>query len=132
MNAHLSLSSTIVLRPRRAGLCAGKDKVIEILVRIQAPDAPVGHEAQRPPQALALVIGSAEDLMEPFQQALELLGNFCLRDLRLSATAPDGFGVEVANRFLVDDRVIQLRLEPTRRTDAVSSVCPPQTRSLMQ
>lgn len=37
--------------------------------------------------------------MEPFQQELELLGNLCLRDLRLSATAPDGFGVEVVNQF---------------------------------
>jgi len=56
MNAHLSLSSTIVLTPRRAGLCAGTDNVVEILVRIQAPDAPEGHEAKRPPQAVALVI----------------------------------------------------------------------------
>jgi Ca-activated chloride channel family protein len=28
---------------------------------------------------------TAEDLMDPFQQELELLGNLCLRDLRLSA-----------------------------------------------
>ena len=251
MNAHLSLSSTIVLAPRRAGLCAGKDNTAEILVRIQAPDAPEGHEAKRPPQAVALVIDrsgsmsgrpldeakrcaeyvlgklrptdavalvkfdnrvqrlwaalplgdgvpqraaiagihaggstnlhggwkegassltdlsgrglkrvvllsdgqanegvrepeaiaaqcaewaakgittstyglgnsfneelmvamaragggnhyygdTAEDLMEPFQQELELLGNLCLRDLRLAATAPDGFGVEVVNQL---------------------------------
>ena len=251
MNAHLSLSSTVVLTPRRAGLCAGKDNVVEVLVRIQAPDAPEGHEAKRPPQAVALVIDrsgsmsgrpleeakrcaeyvlgklrptdavslvkfdnrvqrlwpaaplgdgvpqraaiagihaggntnlhggwkegadtltdlsglglkrvillsdgqanegvtepeaiatqcaewaakgvttstyglgnsfneelmvamarsgggnhyygdTAEDLMEPFQQELELLGNLCLRDLRLSATAPDGFSVDVVNQF---------------------------------
>ena len=251
MNAHLSLSSTVVLTPRRAGLCAGKDNVVEVLVRIQAPDAPEGHAAKRPPQAVALVIDrsgsmsgrpleeakrcaeyvlgklrptdavslvkfdnrvqrlwpavplgdgvpqraaiasihaggntdlhggwkegadtltdlaglglkrvillsdgqanegvtepeaiaaqcaewaangittstyglgkgfneelmvamaragggnhyygdTAEDLMEPFQQELELLGNLCLRDLRLSATPPDGFSVEVANQF---------------------------------
>lgn len=251
MNAHLSLSSTIVLTPRRAGVCAGRANVVEILVRIQAPDAPEGHEARRPPQAVALVIDrsgsmsgrpleeakrcaeyvlgklrptdavslvkfdnrvqrlwpavplgdgvpqraaiagihaggntnlhggwkegaetltdlsglglkrvillsdgqanegvtepetiaaqcaewaakgvttstyglgnsfneelmvamarsgggnhyygdTAEDLMEPFQQELELLGNLCMRDLRLSATAPDGFGVDVVNQF---------------------------------
>mgnify|MGYP001544911134 CR=1 FL=1 len=56
MNAHLSLASTVVLTPRRAGLCAGKDNAVEVLVRSQAPDAPVGHGAQRPPQALALGI----------------------------------------------------------------------------
>lgn len=251
MNAHLSLSTTIVLAPRRAGLCAGKDNTVEILVRIQAPDAPEGHEAKRPPQAVALVIDrsgsmtgrpleeakrcadyvlgklrptdavalvkfdnrvqrlwpaapigdgmaqraaiagihaggntnlhggwkegadtltdltglglkrvillsdgqanegvidpqaiaiqcaqwaangvtsstyglgngfneelmvamaragggnhyygdTAEDLMEPFQQELELLGNLCLRDLRLSATASEGLVVEVVNQF---------------------------------
>jgi len=251
MNAHLSLSSTIVLTPRRAGLCTGKENVVEVLVRIQAPDAPNGHEAKRPTQAVALVIDrsgsmsgrpleeakrcaeyvlgklrptdavslvkfdnrvqrlwpaaplgdgvpqraaiagihaggntnlhggwkegadtltdlaglglkrvillsdgqanegvtepeaiaaqctewaakgittstyglgnsfneelmvamarsgggnhyygdTAEDLMEPFQQELELLGNLCLRDLRLSATAPDGFSVDVVNQF---------------------------------
>ena len=251
MNAHLSLSSAIVLTPRRAGLYAGTDNTVEILVRIQAADAPEGHCVNRPPQALALVIDrsgsmsgrplqeakrcaeyvlsklrptdavslvkfdnrvqrlwpaaplgdgvalraaiegihaggntnlhggwkegadtltdlsdlglkrvillsdgqanegvteaetiaaecaewaakgittstyglgnsfneelmvavaragggnhyygdTAEDLMEPFQQELELLGNLCLRDLRLSAIVPDGFGVEVVNQL---------------------------------
>ncbi|WP_413777363.1 hypothetical protein [Salmonella enterica] len=42
---------------------------------------------------------TADDLMEPFQQELELLGNLCLRDLRLAATVPDGFGVEVVNQL---------------------------------
>lgn len=56
MNAHLSLSSTIVLTPRRAGLCASKDNLVEVLVRVQAPDAPAGHTTERPPQAVALVI----------------------------------------------------------------------------
>ena len=37
--------------------------------------------------------------MEPFQQELELLGNLCLRDLRLAATVPDGFGVEFVNQL---------------------------------
>jgi Ca-activated chloride channel homolog len=56
MDAHLSLSTAVVLTPRRAGLVAGKDNTVEVLVRIQAPDAPSGHAAERPPQALALVI----------------------------------------------------------------------------
>jgi len=251
MDAHLSLSSAVVLTPRRAGLCAALDNTIEVLVRIQAPEAPAGHGAQRPPQALALVIDrsgsmagrpleeakrcaeyvlgklrptdavalvkfdnrvqrlwpavtlgdaapqraaiadihaggntnlhggwkegadalvdvsgqglkrvillsdgqanegvtdpaeiaaqcaawvrkgittstyglgnsfneelmvamaragagnhyygdTADDLMEPFQQELELLGNLCLRDLRLAATVPDGFSVEIVNQL---------------------------------
>lgn len=56
MSAHLSLSSTVVLTPLRAGLCAGRDNTVDVLVRIQAPDAPASHGGQRPPQALALVI----------------------------------------------------------------------------
>lgn len=56
MEAHLSLRSQVLLTPRRAGLKSEEDNVVEVLVRIQAPDAPAGHEAQRPPQALALVI----------------------------------------------------------------------------
>lgn len=35
--------------------------------------------------------------MDPFQQELELLGNLCLRDLRLSATVPDGVEVQMVN-----------------------------------
>lgn len=42
---------------------------------------------------------TADDLMEPFQQELELLGNLCLRDLRLVATVPDGFAVEMVNQL---------------------------------
>lgn len=70
MNAHLSLASTVVLTPRRAGLCAGKDNAVEILVRIQAPDAPAGHGAQRPPQALALVIDRSGSMYgRPLEEA---------------------------------------------------------------
>jgi Ca-activated chloride channel family protein len=56
MNPHLSLSSTVVLTPRRAGLADGQDNVVDVLVRIQAPDAPEGHVAARPAQAVALVL----------------------------------------------------------------------------
>jgi len=56
MDKHLSLSSLIVLTPRRAGLLAGQDNTVDVLVRIQVPDAPEGHTAVRPPQAIALVI----------------------------------------------------------------------------
>ncbi len=57
MNApQVSLSCTVVLAPHRPGLCAGQTNTLDVLVRIQAPDAPQGHVAMRPPQALALVI----------------------------------------------------------------------------
>ena len=42
---------------------------------------------------------TAEDLMDPFQQELELLGNLCLRNLRLAASAPDGVEVRVVNEL---------------------------------
>jgi Ca-activated chloride channel homolog len=56
LDKHLSLSSLVVLTPHRAGLRAGQDNTVDVLVRIQAPDAPVGHTAVRPPQTIALVI----------------------------------------------------------------------------
>lgn len=40
MEQHISLSSRILLAPRRAGLCSGQDNSVEVLVRIQAPDSP--------------------------------------------------------------------------------------------
>ncbi|NWG74657.1 MAG: hypothetical protein HXY24_08630, partial [Rubrivivax sp.] len=40
---------------------------------------------------------TAEDLMEPFERELELLGNLCLRELRLAVQVPDGVEVEVLN-----------------------------------
>jgi Ca-activated chloride channel family protein len=42
---------------------------------------------------------TAEDLMEPFQQELELLGNLCLRDLRIQASVPDGVTVQMVNEL---------------------------------
>lgn len=56
VTGHLALSSSTLLMPLRNGLSAGRDNTVEVLVRIQAPDAPAGHIAVRPPQALALVI----------------------------------------------------------------------------
>ncbi|MFN9448860.1 MAG: VWA domain-containing protein [Rubrivivax sp.] len=70
MNAHLSLASTVVLTPRRAGLCAGQANTVEVLVRLQAPDAPEGHGAQRPPQALALVVDRSGSMAgRPLEEA---------------------------------------------------------------
>ena len=51
-----ALSTRVLLQPLRAGLAAGHDNTLDVLVRVQAPDAPPGPAAQRTPQALALVI----------------------------------------------------------------------------
>lgn len=70
MNEHLSLSTAVVLVPRRPGLKAGTDNVVEVLVRIQAPAAPAGHVAERPPQALSLVIDRSGSMAgRPLEEA---------------------------------------------------------------
>ena len=46
---------------------------------------------------------TAEDLMDPSEQELELLGNLCLRDLRLTASAPDGVDLRVVNELQAVD-----------------------------
>jgi Ca-activated chloride channel family protein len=82
MNAHLSLTSAVTLTPRRAGLRAGQDNTVEVLVRIQAPDTPPGHSAERPPQALALVIdrsGSMEG--HPLEEA-KRCGGYVVSQMR--------------------------------------------------
>lgn len=56
MKEDLSLTTTVQLQPRRAGLEDGTPNRVHVLVRIQAPAAPAGHAAERPPQALSLVI----------------------------------------------------------------------------
>lgn len=40
---------------------------------------------------------TADDLMDPFEQELALLGNLCLRDLQLLATAAPGVTVQMVN-----------------------------------
>lgn len=71
MNAHLSLTTNVLLAPGRAGLCAGQDNTVEVLVRIQAPEAPPDSGAvQRPPQALALVLDRSGSMAgHPLQEA---------------------------------------------------------------
>ena len=56
MDEHLSLTSRIVLTPRQAGLRAREDNTLDVLVRVQAPDASTGKAVERPPQCVALVI----------------------------------------------------------------------------
>ena len=56
MDRSLSLGTQALLIPRRAGLRDGEENVVEVLLRVQAPDAPADHDAARAPQAVALVI----------------------------------------------------------------------------
>jgi hypothetical protein len=55
-DAHLSLSTSVLLTLRRGRLRAVADHRVDVRVRIQAPAAPAGHVAERPPRAVALVI----------------------------------------------------------------------------
>lgn len=71
MDAHLSLSSNVLLTPARAGLRAGADNTVEVLVRVQAADAPPEAGAPRPPQAIALVLDRSGSMAgRPLAQAL--------------------------------------------------------------
>jgi Ca-activated chloride channel family protein len=71
--SHLPSSApavTVTLTPRRAGLRVGHDEVVDVLVRLQAPDAPADHVAARPPQAIALVIDRSGSMKgRPIEEA---------------------------------------------------------------
>lgn len=71
MNEHLSLHSQALLAPRRTGLRAGRDNTLDVLVRIQAPDAPAaGRDRPRPAGGIALVIDRSGSMWgEPLAQA---------------------------------------------------------------
>ncbi len=47
---------TLLLTPRRRALLAGHDNVLEVLVRVQAPEAPPSLQPKRLPLHVALVI----------------------------------------------------------------------------
>ena len=69
MNTKYSdLSVTLV--PRRAALVAGFDNQIEVLVRIQAPDAPEDAVKKRPPYGIGLVIDRSGSMTgQPLEEA---------------------------------------------------------------
>jgi Ca-activated chloride channel family protein len=70
LNQHLSLSSSVILTPRRAGLRDGGENIVDVLVRVQAPDAPAGLVPDRPKQALALVLDRSGSMSgQPLHEA---------------------------------------------------------------
>lgn len=80
MNEYLSLSSSVLLMPRRAGLRDGEDNVVEILLRVQAPDAPPADTPARPPQALALVIDRSGSMSgQPLAEAVRAASHVAAR-----------------------------------------------------
>ena len=116
MDKHLSLSSLIVLTPRRGGLLAGQHNTVDVLVRIQAPDAPEGHTAVRPPQAIALVI----DRSGSMDKHLSLSSLIVLTPRRAGLLAGQNNTVDVLVRIQTPDA-----------PEGHTSVRPPQAIALV-
>ncbi|WP_298826534.1 VWA domain-containing protein [uncultured Piscinibacter sp.] len=66
-----ALSTRVLLQPLRAGLVEGQDTTVDVLVRVQAPDAPAGQFPDRAPHALALVIDKSGSMAgQPLAEAI--------------------------------------------------------------
>jgi Ca-activated chloride channel family protein len=70
MQNHIAQNTKLILTPRRAALLAGFDNQIDILVRVQAPDAPVGGAKERPLYGIGLVIDHSGSMAgRPLEEA---------------------------------------------------------------
>ncbi len=66
-----ALSTRVLLQPLRGGLAQGQDNTVDVLVRVQAPDAPPGQLPDRAPHALALVIDKSGSMAgQPLAEAI--------------------------------------------------------------
>ncbi len=100
MNEFLSLSSSLVIEPLRAGLCAGRDNQVDLLVRVQAPDLPPQEGAARPPQAVALVIDKSGSMRGDAIQEARRCAEFVVSRMRKS---------DVISLVQFDDQVTRLQ-----------------------
>ena len=70
MQNHIALNTKLILTPRRAALLAGFDNQLDILVRLQAPDAPVEARKERPRYGIGLVIDHSGSMTgRPLEEA---------------------------------------------------------------
>nr|WP_256735107.1 VWA domain-containing protein [Variovorax sp. dw_954] len=87
------------MTPRHAGLCTGSDNTLDVLVRIQAPDAPANEGGQRPPHAIGLVLDKSGSMNgQPLVEALRC-AEFVVSQLRPT---------DVASVVSFDNRVERL------------------------
>lgn len=70
MQDHLTEDTVLILAPRRAALLEGFDNQLDVLIRIQAPDAPADATKERPAYAIALVIDRSGSMAgHPLEEA---------------------------------------------------------------
>lgn len=70
MQYHITKNTKLILTPRRAALLAGFDNQLDILVRLQAPDAPVEGRKERPLYGIGLVIDHSGSMAgRPLEEA---------------------------------------------------------------
>ena len=70
MQNHIAQNTKLILAPRRAALLAGFDNQLDILVRLQAPDAPLEARNERPLYGIGLVIDHSGSMSgRPLEEA---------------------------------------------------------------
>lgn len=112
MNAQLSLDFRIIIAPLRAGLVADQDNIVDVLVRIQAPDQPTGQARQHPPKALALALDCSGSMRgSPLTEA-KRCAQYVLQTLRPSDAVAviqfDGEVERLCSALPLGDRRVQL------------------------
>lgn len=70
MKDHIVQTATLILTPRRAALLAGFENQLDVLVRIQAPDAPLEAKKEQPLYGIGLVIDHSGSMAgRPLEEA---------------------------------------------------------------